>query len=223
MSSKKYFWLISFVLYLTHSTFAHAFSVNIGKPDTFSKIAKEVGPTVVNIYTTKDLRESPNSYSGVNPYFEKNYGAVYKKFQRNQTTGSAYHSLGTGFIITAEGTVLTNYHVIAGADDIYLALNDGQKVEASLLGVDTTLDIALLKINKVDTYPVAELGDSNNTVIGDWVVAVGNPFGLGQTITAGIVSAKGRALGAGPYDDFIQTDASINPGNSGGPLFDMDG
>ena len=132
-------------------------------------------------------------------------------------------SLGSGFIISADGYIITNNHVVEQADKIIVKLSDGKEYEAKVIGKDAKTDIALIKIKATDSLPVAETGDSDKLRVGDWVVAIGNPFGLEQTVTAGIVSAKGRVIGAGPYDNFIQTDASINPGNSGGPLFNMEG
>jgi serine protease Do len=194
-----------------------------GRPQSFSQLAEQVSPSVVNIYTTKDARPYPyKRFQGVDPFFEE----FLRQFtNQNQRPQRQENSLGTGFIISADGKVVTNYHVIAGADEVFVNLNGSRndKIEARILGVDEKLDLALLQLTKKGTYPAVKFGDSDNMKVGDWVVAVGNPFGLGQTVTAGIVSAKGRVLGAGPYDSFIQTDASINPGNSGGPLFDIEG
>ena len=127
-------------------------------------------------------------------------------------------SLGSGFIIDKDGYILTNNHVVEKASLIKVKLSDGKEYEAKVVGKDAKTDIALIKIDAKNSLPVAALGDSDRLEVGDWVMAVGNPYGLDHTVTAGIVSAKGRVIGQGPYDDFIQTDASINPGNSGGPL-----
>jgi serine protease Do len=132
-------------------------------------------------------------------------------------------SIGSGFVFTEDGRVLTNDHVVTGATEIVVTLGEKKKLTAKIVASDQHLDVAILKIQQEGVYQFVELGSSSDARVGDWVMAIGNPFGFGHTVTAGIVSAKGRALGAGPYDDFIQTDASINPGNSGGPLFDMDG
>ncbi|HXH72911.1 MAG TPA: Do family serine endopeptidase [Mariprofundaceae bacterium] len=132
------------------------------------------------------------------------------------------HSLGTGFIISSDGYIVTNNHVVDGADQVVVKMRDGTEEPAKIVGTDTKLDVALLKI-KAKGLKTVTLGDSDALRVGDWVVAIGNPFGLEQTVTAGIVSAKGRVIGSGPYDDFIQTDAAINPGNSGGPLFNVRG
>jgi serine protease Do len=133
-------------------------------------------------------------------------------------------SLGSGFIISADGYILTNDHVVDGADVIKVRLSDGREFNGTVQGLDPKLDLALIKIDVgQEELPVAEMGNSETRKVGEWVMAIGNPFGLEQTVTVGIVSAKGRVIGAGPYDDFIQTDASINPGNSGGPLFNEAG
>jgi serine protease Do len=130
---------------------------------------------------------------------------------------------GSGVIISKDGYVLTNNHVIEGAKDVTVTLADHQEYKAKIVGRDPKTDLAVLKIEGKGTFPAATLGNSDNLNVGDWVIAIGNPFGLNNTVTSGIVSAKGRVIGAGPYDNFIQTDASINPGNSGGPLFNMNG
>ena len=132
-------------------------------------------------------------------------------------------SLGSGFIVDKEGYILTNNHVVDGADDIRVTLLDGRTYDAEVKGRDPKTDIALIKIKPENGLPVATLGDSDALLVGEWVIAIGNPFGFGHTVTAGIVSAKDRTIGAGPYDSFIQTDASINPGNSGGPLLNARG
>jgi serine protease Do len=132
-------------------------------------------------------------------------------------------SLGSGFIIDKDGYILTNNHVIENAGMIMVKLANEKEYEAKVVGRDPRTDLALIKINARGDLPVVRIGDSDSLQVGDWVLAIGNPFGLGQTVTAGIVSAKGRVIGQGPYDDFIQTDAAINPGNSGGPLFSTKG
>ena len=132
-------------------------------------------------------------------------------------------ALGSGFIIDPSGLIVTNNHVIDDADDITVTLNDGTSLPAKLVGRDPKTDLAIVKVNPAKPLPAAHFGDSDHAHVGDWVIAIGNPFGLGSTVTAGIVSARNRDIAAGPYDDFIQTDAPINRGNSGGPLFDMDG
>jgi len=193
-------------------------------PD-FVELAKQSKPAVVNVSTSKVIkpqaptRRSPSSPFGRDPFedfFEHFFnGAPQRPY--------ASHSLGSGFIISDDGYILTNYHVVSGADEVKVKLSDSREFKAVVKGWDDKLDLALLKIDAKDHLPVAKLGDSDKTEVGEWVMAIGNPFGLGQTVTAGIVSAKERVIGSGPYDDFIQTDASINPGNSGGPLINSSG
>jgi len=130
---------------------------------------------------------------------------------------------GSGFLISEDGYLLTNNHVVSSAESVTVTLQDGRSFDADVIGTDENLDIALVRIEASDSLPYVELGQASRSRVGDWVVAIGNPFGLSHTVTAGIISAKGREMQMGPYDDFIQTDASINPGNSGGPLFNLDG
>ncbi len=149
-------------------------------------------------------------------------GRMQNPFSR-QGPGMPRVGQGSGFIIDSEGHVLTNHHVVAEADDIEVSLKSGKSYDAELVGSDQKLDIALLKIEPDESLPAVALGDSSELEVGEWVVAIGNPFGLNYSVTTGIISAKGRTIGHSPYDNFIQTDASINPGNSGGPLFNLDG
>jgi serine protease Do len=194
-----------------------------GTPD-FVVLAQELKPAVVNISTAKTVRSRrpmlPGPRSPQQDFFDEFFDRF---FQEQPQTPRRERSLGSGFVISADGYILTNDHVIDGADEIKVRLSDGRTFAASVKGVDAKLDLALLKIEAGDNLPVARLGDSGSLKVGEWVMAIGNPFGLEQTVTVGIVSAKGRVIGAGPYDDFIQTDASINPGNSGGPLFNTAG
>ncbi|HEX3036328.1 MAG TPA: DegQ family serine endoprotease [Thermodesulfobacteriota bacterium] len=190
---------------------------------SFTGLAKKLKPSVVNISATSTIRsrphEFPSPFGGEDPaeeFFKRFFGDIPRHEFRQR-------GLGSGFILSSDGYVVTNDHVIDKAEDIEVILEGGKKYRAKVIGEDSTTDLALLKINPEEELPVAALGDSDRLEIGDWVVAIGNPFGLGHTVTAGIVSAKGRALGLGNYDDFIQTDAPINPGNSGGPLFNLKG
>lgn len=195
-----------------------------GIPD-FVELSKRLTPLVVNISTAKNVlpqRRLGRPYN--NPFGSTPFDEFFDRFfdeapQRNQKQ----RSLGSGFIISRDGLILTNNHVVEGADEIKVKLNNGKEFKAELKGRDQKLDLALLKINSPVDLPAASLGESDSIEIGEWVMAIGNPFGLAETVTAGIVSAKGRVIGSGPYDDFIQTDASINPGNSGGPLFNAKG
>jgi serine protease Do len=196
-------------------------------PASFSQLAEAVGPAVVNIRTVKTLkgggpvmrhfqREPFGKNHPFNEFFDRFFGdETQREFKQP--------SLGSGFIIDKEGFVVTNNHVIEDADQIKVKLNDEKEFEAHVVGRDASTDLALLKIKSPADLPVVRLGDSSQVKVGQWVVAIGSPFGLERTVTAGIVSAKGRVIGSGPYDDFIQTDASINPGNSGGPLINMKG
>jgi len=194
------------------------------RPDTLAPLVEEVKPAVVNISTTQAPRQSRRGFRapfrGQEPFedfFERFFGGPMPQESRPQ------QSLGSGFLIDKDGFILTNNHVIENAGMIMVKLANEKDYEAKVVGRDPRTDLALIKINARADLPVVQLGDSDALRVGDWVLAIGNPFGLGQTVTAGIVSAKGRVIGQGPYDDFIQTDAAINPGNSGGPLFNTKG
>lgn len=193
-------------------------------PD-FVALSKQLKPAVVNISTAKNLKSrQPNIPNLPQSPYNDFFNEFFDRFLQNQPqVPRTQKALGSGFIISKDGYILTNDHVVDGADLVTVKLSDGRTFDATIKGQDEKLDLALLKIDTGEELPVAELGDSESLEVGQWVMAIGNPFGLEQTVTAGIVSAKGRVIGAGPYDDFIQTDASINPGNSGGPLFDTDG
>jgi serine protease Do len=192
---------------------------------SFAGLAQQVMPAVVNVNTTKTItlrgprRPFPR---GMDP-FEQFFGEDFWEQFGGRRGEARQRSLGSGFVVDDSGYVVTNRHVVAGADDIDVQFSDGKSYKAKLVGQDVKTDVALLKISPDRRLPSVPLGDSDRLQIGDWVIAVGNPFGLEHTVTAGIVSARDRVIGAGPYDDFIQTDASINPGNSGGPLFDQHG
>jgi len=189
-------------------------------PDSFADLAAEQKPSVVNISTTQYAKvpalQMPFGHMPGSPFDDFFRGFL------DQMPKQERHALGTGFILSKKGYIVTNNHVVKDADEIVVTLSNGQEQEAKLIGTDPKLDLALLKIDSHGLRAV-KLGNSDKLRVGDWVVAIGNPFGLEQTVTAGIVSAKGRVIGSGPYDDFIQTDAAINPGNSGGPLFNVDG
>ena len=189
-------------------------------PD-FVELSKRLKPTVVNIRTTKHIKPRVGSQLRGNDPFADLFGQFFGQQAPQQPRKQ--QGMGTGFIISADGFILTNNHVVNGADEIMVKLSDGREIKAELKGLDDKLDVALLKISDKATLPFAELGNSDALEVGEWVMAIGNPFGLAHTVTAGIVSAKGRVIGSGPYDDYIQTDASINPGNSGGPLFSSEG
>ncbi len=188
----------------------------------FSALAKQVQPGVVNIRTVKTI-------TGGGPVFRHFFGPFERRgpqppFGEGMPGNEQrQRSLGSGFIMDADGFIITNNHVVEDADQIKVRLADEREFDARIIGRDPKTDLALIKIDGGKDLFALRLGDSDRLEVGSWVLAVGSPFGLEQTVTAGIVSAKGRFIGAGPYDDFIQTDASINPGNSGGPLLNMDG
>lgn len=196
-----------------------------GQFPSFERLAEQVKPAVVNISTTKRVQVRPfNPFEGFQtpPGMDDPFEELFREFYgvpREQES----HSLGTGFLINAQGYIITNHHVVSGAMEILVRLADRRQLKAKLIGADPDTDIAVLKIDAPGSLPFAVSGNSEQLKVGAWVVAVGNPFGLEQTVTAGIVSAKGRVIGAGRFDNFIQTDASINPGNSGGPLFNLKG
>ena len=198
-----------------------------GAPSSFADLAAKVSPAVVNISSTHEVegpkgRESmPFNFPPGSPFEE-----FFKQFQQQmpqQHRARKVNSLGSGVIIDASGYIVTNNHVIDGAKDIEVTLTDGSDYPAEVIGVDPKTDLALLKVEAKEPLPFVSFGDSDKMRIGDWVMAVGNPFGLGGTVTAGIVSARGRDIHGGPYDDYLQIDAAINQGNSGGPAFSTDG
>ncbi|ANA39441.1 peptidase [Geobacter anodireducens] len=192
-------------------------------PD-FVELAKKLKPSVVNISTAKTVKPQTQFRRPFNtPFGNDPFQDFFDRFFDNmQPRQYKQRSLGSGFIIDG-GYILTNNHVVNGADEIKIKLADGREFKAEVKGLDEKLDLALLKTDAKEELPTAKMGDSDAIEVGEWVMAIGNPFGLAETVTAGIVSAKGRVIGSGPYDDFIQTDASINPGNSGGPLFNAKG
>lgn len=208
-------------------------SVYHNRPDSFAELAKKVLPAVVNISTTQRAMDATTRPNMDIPEFPP--GSPFEDFfedfmgqQPNPEEGLPYggrpQSLGSGFIIDAEkGLVVTNNHVVEQAEEIQVILHDDTKIEAAIIGRDEKTDLALLKIETDHPLNAVPWGNSKKMNVGDWVLAVGNPFGLGGTVTAGIISARQRNINAGPYDDFIQTDASINRGNSGGPMFNTDG
>lgn len=202
-------------------------------PD-FTELAEKSGQAVVNISTVKIVKNQRNmqQFFRQGPQGQHPFGDFFDQFERffgeqGQGVPREQRSLGSGFVFSADGYIVTNNHVIEGADSIKVNLqvdkNGDRSYDAEVIGTDKETDLALLKIKTDKPLPFLTFGDSDALRVGQWVMAIGNPFGLDHTVTAGIVSAKGRTIGAGPYDNFIQTDASINPGNSGGPLINMDG
>ncbi len=188
-------------------------------PESFADLAEKLMPSVVNISTTQTVTTTSNQFPFQFPPGSP-FEEMFKDFQR--PTERKASSLGSGFIIKEDGTIITNNHVIDGADDILIKVNL-KEYKAKVIGADPYMDIAVLKIETKDKFSPVKFGDSDKARVGDWVVAIGNPFGLGGTVTSGIVSARNRDIGMTRYDDFIQTDASINQGNSGGPLFNLKG
>ncbi len=190
-------------------------------PDSFAELAEKLSPAVVNISTTTIIEDRKNTYPSFPP--GSPFEEFFKQFENPNQGKRKAQSLGSGFIIDTDGFIVTNNHVIENAEKIMVILFDDTSFEAKVIGRDPKTDLALLKIEpKKKKLKAVKLGNSENLRVGDWVMAIGNPFGFGGTVTAGIVSAYGRNIG-GSYDDYIQTDASINRGNSGGPLFDMSG
>ncbi len=194
---------------------------NANSKNIFVDIVKREKPAVVNIYTTQTPKR-PRI-----PHGQQGQGGdpfdLFNEFYGNEMPQVPRHSLGSGFIIDKEGYIFTNNHVVERADEVKVKLNNGKEYDAQIVGTDPETDIALIKIQADKDLPVVDLGDSDQIDVGEWVLAIGNPFGLSQTVTVGVVSALGRDIGAGRYDNYIQTDASINPGNSGGPLIDING
>ena len=190
-------------------------------PESFATVVRSAKPAVVNIFSLRTVRERGRGGPGAQDSFEE----FFHHFFGEGTPGRPreQRSLGSGFTISNDGYIVTNAHVVEGAEQIRVKLANREEYDAKLIGTDPKTDVSLIKIKPHGELPVVALGDSDTLEVGDWVVAIGNPFGLAETVTAGIVSAKGRVIGAGPYDDFIQTDASINPGNSGGPLLNLRG
>ena len=209
---------ILFIILLSFNFNLVANSANM--PASFADLAEKLMPSVVNISTTTTITTKSNPFPFEFPPgspFEdmfKDYGTP----QKRQTS-----ALGSGFIIDEKGLVITNNHVIQGAEDVFVRVNGEKNLKAKVIGADPGMDLAVLQIESDQKFTPVKFGDSDTARIGDWVIAIGNPFGLGGTVTAGIISARNRSIGLSRYEDYIQTDASINQGNSGGPLFNMDG
>ncbi len=211
----SYFKKLFFLIVLLNLSFVQAKAV----PNSFADLAEKLMPSVVNISTTQTVKTSTNQFPFQFPPGSP-FGEMFKDFER--PTERKASSLGSGFIIKEEGIVITNNHVIANAEDILIRVGD-KEYNAEVIGADPYMDLAVLKMKTKDKFKPVSFGDSNKARVGDWVVAIGNPFGLGGTVTSGIISARNRQIGLTRYEDFIQTDASINQGNSGGPLFNLKG
>jgi len=205
------------IITLNLSTISHSKDA----PASFADLAEKLMPSVVNISTSQTVVTKSNPFPGFEFPPGSPFEDMFKDFGTPQKRKA--YALGSGFIIDEKGIVITNNHVIKDADDILVRVNGDKEYEATIIGKDPLSDIAVLQIKSKDKFLPVKFGDSNKSRIGDWVIAIGNPFGLGGTVTAGIISARNRNIGMTRYEDFIQTDASINQGNSGGPLFNMDG
>ncbi|HSO42802.1 MAG TPA: DegQ family serine endoprotease [Rhodospirillales bacterium] len=195
-------------------------------PESFADLADALLPAVVNISTTQTLEGHPGiEIPGFPPGspFEEFFKEFFERNQPRDQQQRRATSLGSGFIVDPGGYIVTNNHVIQDADEITVILHDDTRLPAKLVGRDSKTDVAVLKVEPTIKLPAVTLGDSDQLRVGDWVIAIGNPFGFGGTVTAGIISARNRDINSGPYDDFLQTDASINRGNSGGPMFNLDG
>ena len=212
---------IKFIFLAIIFTFSFSFQSNSkAVPESFADLAEKLMPSVVNISTTQTIVTNTNPFPFQFPPGSP-FEDMFKEFGTPQERKSA--ALGSGFIIDEKGIVVTNNHVIQDAEDIIVRVNGDQEFKAKVLGADPLMDIAVLQLETDKKFTPVAFGDSDKARIGDWVIAIGNPFGLGGTVTSGIISARNRSIGLSRYEDFIQTDASINSGNSGGPLFDMDG
>src|SRR3984893_13719969 len=202
-------------------------------PDGIADVGENVINAVVNISTSQSVDTRNNAAPTLPPgspfeeffdeFFKNRRGQPGDNNQNRPNTPRRVNSLGSGFIIDPSGIVVTNNHVIADADEVTVILNDGTRLKAEILGRDTKVDLALLKVRSDKPLTAVAFGDSDKIRLGEWVIAIGNPFSLGGTVTAGIISARNRDINSGPYDNYIQTDAAINRGNSGGPLFNLDG
>ena len=210
------FLFLAFIFTFSFSTLSNSQSV----PASFADLAERLMPSVVNISTTQTVTTTSNPFPFQFPPGSP-FEDMFKEFGTPQERKSS--ALGSGFIIDEKGIVVTNNHVIQDAEDIIVRVNGDQEYKAKVVGADPLSDIAVLQLETKDKFTPVAFGDSDKARIGDWVIAIGNPFGLGGTVTSGIISARNRSIGLSRYEDYIQTDASINSGNSGGPLFDMNG
>ena len=218
ISMKKIkFVFLALVFTFNFSTLSNSQSV----PSSFADLAERLMPSVVNIATTQTVVTRKNPF----PNFQFPPGSPFEDMLKEFGTPQERQSsaLGSGFIINEKGIIVTNNHVIEGAEDIVVQVNGGKEFKAKVIGADPLSDIAVLQLDTKDKFIPVKFGDSDKARIGDWVIAIGNPFGFGGTVTSGIISARNRSIGLSRYEDYIQTDASINSGNSGGPLFDMNG
>ena len=212
--------IIRFSLVFIFLSFQSSLANSKTVPSSFADLAEKLMPSVVNISTTQTIKTSGNAFPFQFPPGSP-FEDMFKEF--NKPTERKATALGSGFIIDKKGLVVTNNHVIQGAEDIFVSVNGSKEYKAKVIGTDPYMDLAVLEIDSTEKFQPVKFGDSDESRVGDWVMAIGNPFGFGGTVTAGIISARNRDVGLTRYDDFIQTDASINQGNSGGPLFDLNG
>jgi len=217
---KSYKSFINFTLVIILLIFPVSLSQSKTIPNSFADLAEKLMPSVVNISTTQTIKTTSNPFPFQFPPGSP-FEDMFKEF--NKPTERKATALGSGFIIDKKGLVVTNNHVIQGAEDIVVTFNDKTEYKAKVIGKDPYMDLAVLEIESKEKFQPVSFGDSDKARIGDWVIAIGNPFGFGGTVTSGIISSRNRDIGLTRYDDFIQTDASINQGNSGGPLFDLNG
>jgi len=212
--------VINLGLFVFLLIFPSSFSESKTTPSSFADLAEKLMPSVVNISSTQTIKTTSNPFPFQFPPGSP-FEDMFKEF--NRPTERKATALGSGFIIDKKGIVVTNNHVIQGAEDIIVSVNGATEYKAKVLGKDPYMDLAVLQIESDETFIPVSFGDSDKARVGDWVIAIGNPFGFGGTVTSGIISSRNRDIGLTRYDDFIQTDASINQGNSGGPLFDLNG
>ena len=212
--------VIKFSLFLILLSFPAPYTHSKTAPSSFADLAEKLMPSVVNIASTQIVKTSSNPFPFQFPPGSP-FEDMFKEF--NRPTERKATALGSGFIIDKEGIIVTNNHVIQGAEDIIVSVNGSTEYNAKIIGTDPYMDLAVLQIESDEEFIPVNFGDSDKARIGDWVIAIGNPFGFGGSVTSGIISSRNRDIGLTRYDDFIQTDASINQGNSGGPLFNLDG
>ncbi len=211
---------INLILILIFLTFPISLAQGKTIPSSFADLAERLMPSVVNIASTQTIKTTSRTFPFQFPEGSP-FEDMFKEF--NQPSERKATALGSGFIIDKKGIVVTNYHVIQGAEDIIVSVNGAKEYQAEIIGTDPYMDLAVIKIDSDEKFVPVKFGDSDKARVGDWVVAIGNPFGFGGTVTSGIISSRNRDIGLTRYDDFIQTDASINQGNSGGPLFNLEG
>jgi len=218
---KIYKRVINFSLIVILLSFPNSFAQSKTVPSSFADLAEKLMPSVVNIASTQTIKTTSNPFKNFQFPPGSPFEDMFKEF--NKQTERKATGLGSGFIIDEKGIVVTNNHVIQGAEDIVVSVNGSTEYKAKVLGTDPYMDLAVLQIVSDEKFETVSFGDSDKARVGDWVIAIGNPYGFGGTVTSGIISSRNRDIGLTRYDDFIQTDASINVGNSGGPLFNLDG